>query len=576
MNFDTVTLAAVSNELAEAALGARIDKIAQPEPLELLIALYKNNYRCNLLISCDPNSARLHLVRGRRRPNPTIPPAFCMLLRKYLEGGTVIEISQPLGFCERVLKISVRTSERETVGLWVEVMGRQSNVVLVSEAGIILGCIKRVTSEMSRFREIRTGIPYAPPPKQLGYKRDPMEPLASFGVPAEPFISVEDAEKWLAATFKGVGTLIAKEAVLRSPDGDLTGETAWYGLNEVLNTVRLGDYHPVVYTDTLGQIVGAYPFPLKSIPAEQQRPIESISEALEEAYDAVLGDDTIEKQRAALLSSLRKAAKSAVRQLLDIREGLLSSEQADYLRENGDLLLANIGKQPAGSNEIIVEDYYASVQGVLRTVQLDPKTSIKENADRYYRRSRKAKDSKEFLSQRLIELESGLKQIEGAITEAESVTTLQSVQALAASIGGEIPQSQSTGTKDAIAKPSYEGHKIKSVKTPDGWEILVGENSTSNDYLTTKVASPNDIWLHARAVPSAHAVIRSQNRPMSVSLAAILLAAEQVARRSQAKHAGLVSVDYTLKKYVRKPRGSAPGQVTYTNEKTIDVIASEE
>jgi len=109
----------------------------------------------------------------------------------------------------------------------------------------------------------------------------------------------------------------------------------------------------------------------------------------------------------------------------------------------------------------------------------------------------------------------------------------------------------------------------------DGWEVLVGENATSNDYLTTKIAQSNDIWLHARAIPSAHAVIRSQNRPAAVSTAALRLAAEQVARRSDAKHAGLVPVDYTLKKHVRKPRGAAPGAVTYSHEKTIDVTPAE-
>ena len=119
--------------------------------------------------------------------------------------------------------------------------------------------------------------------------------------------------------------------------------------------------------------------------------------------------------------------------------------------------------------------------------------------------------------------------------------------------------------------PEFAGHKIRRYRSVDGWEILVGENATSNDYLTTRIASPNDIWLHARALPSAHAVIRSQNRPATVSLAAIKLAAEQVARRSDSRHARLTPVDYTLKKYVRKPRGAAPGAVTYSHEKTLDV-----
>ena len=123
------------------------------------------------------------------------------------------------------------------------------------------------------------------------------------------------------------------------------------------------------------------------------------------------------------------------------------------------------------------------------------------------------------------------------------------------------------------ATPDFEGHKIRRFTTPDGYEILVGESATANDFLTTRVASPNDWWLHVRAAVSSHVVIRTHGQPLQVPRAVLLQAAKFCAQHSQQKHSSLVSVDYTLKKFVRKPRGAAPGAADYTQEQTIDVSA---
>jgi predicted ribosome quality control (RQC) complex YloA/Tae2 family protein len=575
MNFDTMLLSAVTDELAQTVLGAKIDKVSQPEPLEVVFGLYKHNSRRNLLISADANSARAHFIKQRGRPNPATAPAFCMLLRKYLEGGMIEESTQPLGFCDRVLRLSIRGLQSDRYELWIEVMGRQSNIILTAKNGMILGAIKRVTAGMSRVREIRAGILYEPPPKQLGYKRDPMLPVSAMGLPEEEFAGEDEAEKWLTATFRGVGSLLAKEARLHRPTGPMTGENLWFGLNEMLNFVRLAEYSPQVYVDDTGHVSGAYPVELRSVPSQNQTKAATISEALEVAYDSVLSLDTLDKERAALVAALRKAHKAAERQALDLSEGLLNSENSESFRETGELLLANIGVGPHGATEIIVDDYFAETSGTKRNISMDPSLTVHQNAERYFRKFQKARDSRESLLERQSSLEKSIAELEHAIEAAIHAVTAQEITVLTEHLATDLGAThQNLPGKRQEASP-YDGHKIKTYRSPDGWEILIGENSTSNDFLTTKVASSSDIWLHARAVPSAHAVIRAQNRPASVSNAALMLAAEQVAKRSSAKHARLVSVDYTLKKYVRKPRGSAPGQVTYSNEKTIDVVAEE-
>jgi predicted ribosome quality control (RQC) complex YloA/Tae2 family protein len=117
----------------------------------------------------------------------------------------------------------------------------------------------------------------------------------------------------------------------------------------------------------------------------------------------------------------------------------------------------------------------------------------------------------------------------------------------------------------------FQGHKIRRIRLPQGYEVLIGETATANDFLLTKIAAPNDIWLHVRASASSHVVIRANNRPEAVPREVLEAAAVLCARHSGEKHASIVPVDYTLRKYVRKPRGSAPGYAHYEREVTLHV-----
>ena len=163
------------------------------------------------------------------------------------------------------------------------------------------------------MREVRAGIPYTPPPKQLGYKRDPMDPLSSISLPDVTFADRAEAEHWLTNTFKGVGTVLAKEAASRIPESSLNSQSAWFALNELLSLVRTGDFTPVVYRSENGQVLGAYPFRMVSVAARDQADANSMSEALEYAYSAHVEADTFDREQTALLVSLRKTLKGAVK-----------------------------------------------------------------------------------------------------------------------------------------------------------------------------------------------------------------------------------------------------------------------
>ena len=203
-------------------------------------------------------------------------------------------------------------------------------------------------------------------------------------------------------------------------------------------------------------------------------------------------------------------------------------------------------------------------------IELDEKLEPQANAERYFKRYRKARDSAVTAESRRAQIEGEIGRLTAASEEAESAKTVEALRQLRA---GAYERRRCCGrrSRPRSRRPSSLAIASGGSTTPDGWEILYGENSTSNDYLTQKVARPNDVWLHARQITGAHVVIRMAGRKPPVPRPVLLQAAKIAALNCDAKHSSLVPIDHTLRKFVHKPRGSAPGFVIYRNEKTIDV-----
>ena len=580
MIFDSLLLAAVRDELGKALVGGKVEKISQPDPLEIIFRFYHAGHKHDLLLSCDPQEARVHLTH-LKRDNPPTPPAFCGLLRKYLDGAWLDDVSMPLGFGERVLHLHFKAVDGAPYTLIAEIMGKHSNLILVTEAGTILGAAKTIGRGINRFRQILPGLSYVTPPRQRG-KRDPLAPLSTAEAEApwsDTPLSPEEAKDWLMTTWSGISPLLAQETLLRVEYDALTQQSLHHALTLLLTVVRVGDWMPRVWTDADGKTVGAYPIPLRSVPPGLQHGRESISVALDHAAGSIIRRDTFDRAKESLLAALHRTRKLREREAEELSQGLKNAGRAEEYRQTGDLLLTNQSQIQRGQALVSVPDYYAPPlpdgEPTMRFIVLDPTLGIHENAERFYKRSRKAETSAMTLRERRAQALEESALIAQAERETLQATTAVEINAIRASMGESLAhgaQPSGAGSQNQKpAPPDFEGHKIKRYRSVDGWEILVGENATSNDYLTTKVAASSDIWLHVRAATSAHGIIRAQNRPASVSPAALQQAAEMVAARSESKHSSLIPVDYTLKKYVRKPRKSAPGAVTYQNEKTLFV-----
>ena len=566
--YDSIVAASVTSELQHRITYAKIDKVYQPSALDIVLRMSTQHGRLSVFASANPVTPRLYITE-QKLENPKMAPAFCMLLRKYIEGGSVREVIQPLGATERVIQFNIRQHDSDDVRLIFEVMGRHSNIILVNTAGTVLGSIKSIGAKLTRVREVRTGLRYQSPPPQAG-KRDP---LIAYSAIEDGNIAGLDAQKWLQSEFAGISLTLAEEAVKRS-DTPATREHIAERVREIFADVTAGRVNPVLISD--GPPLSAYPIRLNSVDQELQIPYQSICGALDVAYYENEKQARFSEELGRLSTSLSKALAHREHELIKLSTQINDTGRGDDYRKQGDLILASQNLVQPGMDSVLLIDYFVVSGEVERLIALDRNLSAYENAEAYYRKARNLRNSLPELTIREKRVRTEAAVLKFALAEIQSFHTVDQlthlrihVDKLVANFSGRTIGAQPLiGTK---SQTRFDGHKIKSFVSDEGLEVLVGESASSNDYLTTRVAASSDIWLHVRASASAHGVIRTGRGTGDVPYSTIKFAAELVAARSESKHSQMIPVDYTIKKYVRKLRNSAPGAVTYQNEKTIYV-----
>ena len=561
--FDSFILRAVIHELAQILCGGVVQHISQPSETDLILTVRNRGENHSLLISIDTNFARIHLVHSKRA-NPPTPPSFCMLCRKYVEGLRIAAMTQR-NF-DRICDIELASSSGARYFLMAELMGKHSNLSLVDEGGIILDSMKHISHRLSRHREMLPGKPYVEPPTNPD-KISPWKLDAN--TLQESFNNEIPTKDQLLDRFEGMSPFLANEIVIRSASAGIG--SVW---QELFSSALATRYSPTVIRDhsQLGErYIGAYPVPSVQFTADSLHARSSMNMALEHYYSSAIANFKFDNLKHELTSTLKKELAYKDKQRNSLLRSLEEAGRADDYMKNGNLILANAHSIQPGAESVIVPDYFSEGSPDC-TIPLDIKLNARENADAYFKRYRKSRDGalrhKEFLET----VEAELVTIKSLLSQIEMAPNVDALSELRTEINGTglLRQSSSSETASKPA-PDYQGKKIRTHRTPDGWEILYGDNSEANDFLTAKVASPNDIWLHVRSNSSAHVVIRTKNSPQSVPKSILERAALIAAKHSAAKHSSVVPVDWTLKKYVRRPRGSASGAATYQNERTIYV-----
>ena len=522
--YDSESLAAVAEEL-RAYVGGKVQGVRQPNDTDVLLALY-NGGEAWLLLSAHPEFARAYLTT-RRPPGTPIPPTFCATLRARLEVGRLEAVEVPEG--ERILTLRFADGHR----LIAELMGKHSNVMLVNPEGRVVGALKWVSRNHS-VRPVVSGAPYLPPPV-LGRS----EPFSPPGKRRRGEGSSEDRGGRGEGPPQGSPVL----AKLRAAGGGT------------------GPWRPVLSPGN-----GAYPYSVAPLGLSEV-PRSSISVALETHYATAIPAAEATAIRMGLLTSLKRVLLARETAISGLDQAVAAGEKAGEWQRLGDLILAYGPSAPEGASGIDAWDY----EGNAVILSLDPELGWKANAERYFKRARKAKARLGEVREQGKRLREEASRVAILIERVEGASDVRTLEALREEArAARWLQVAAAQAKKPEARP-YEGHRVRELVAPGGWTVLYGESADANDYLTARVARSDDYWLHVRGGTSAHVVIQTRRTPDRVSREALEFAARVAARHSPSKHSGVVAVDYTLKKHVRKPRGAAKGSALYTHERTLHV-----
>jgi predicted ribosome quality control (RQC) complex YloA/Tae2 family protein len=608
--YDVLTIAAITDELSTTIGNGRVQRIGLVDARTIGAEVYAGGRRHYLLASADDRLPRLRLASTMPSLDPALITPFGLLLRKYVRGGIILGIDQPplerlvrFSIAKRQIPLKMRgdtsdldvpesleedldTDEPEEAGegieirhvsLYVELMGRHSNLILVDDDGLIMESAKRVTPDMSRLRVVLPRHRYVPPPPP-----DRLDPRGITPAIAELFLTglVPDAEfaRSFVSRFRGVSPTMAREIAYRiTGEAAATAATATPEMADALayETLRLlaslknGGWSPRIYRERSdegdGEIIGFTPVPMAHLAQNHdETSLASISEAAALAESATQRPSPRRhaQRRQRLLDAVSQARVKAERRLAALAGEAKRAAEAENLRRSGELIYAYLWQIEPGQRELAVEG---------ETVRLDPGLSANENAQAYFEQYRKAQSAEAQLPGLEAESEAEIAYLDHLATFIDQAPGFSELEALAAewsAVGGAEPG----GRPKRKAAP----RRPRPLVDAAGNSVYIGRSGPQNDLLTFEIAGPDDTWLHARGVAGSHVIVRwrvpgAPEEPETIAAAAALAAWYSAARES-----GGVEVDIARRRHVRKIKGGRPGLVTYRNEQTIRVLPAPE
>jgi len=561
MSFDGIVTRSICKELHNTFSSGRISKIYQPHASDLILVIRSQGTNRRLLISASAQFMRLHMTSWHIE-NPTEPPMFCMLMRKYLEGS-VIESIQQLDY-ERIVHIDIKgksdlgdTAHRRLI---IELMGKHSNIMLIDrETGKIIDAMKRLPAYANRHRTILPGHPYVLPPDQ--HKLNPATMTPDDLLQRLDFNSGK-LEQQLVANISGFSPLLAKEIMHRA--NIPTQQAVVSAFISVQKQIKEEQFQPQIIHQS-GAKDQFYVLPLTHIAGEVET-FNSPSDMLE-TYFSLKSEIDIVKQRASNLKHwLANEKKKNERKLDKLDATLREAEDASRFQLYGELLTAHMHLVKKGHETATVVNYYDPEQHTL-TIPLDPNRTPSENAQSFFKKYGKLKTARKIVEE----------QIKATHQEIDYFDTLlQQVASAGINDIDDIREEleEEGYLKQRISKTRKQKTRkltIERYTSSEGIPILVGKNNKQNEFLTNRHASAEDTWLHTKDIPGSHVVIRSKD----FGEATLLEAANLAAYFSKSSMSSSVPVDYTMIKHIHKPNGAKPGYVIYDHQKTIYVTPDE-
>ena len=576
MALDGIFLHHIKNEIKNEALHARVSQIYQPNRDELVIVLRTHDRSKKLLLSSRANSPRVNFC-VKTPENPAQPPMFCMLLRKRIGGGKLIDVRQ--AECDRILFLDFECinelGDTETLTIVCEIMGMYSNIIVINrETEIIIDSLKRVDLTMSSQRIVLPNIKYELPTPQ-----DKLNILESTPEQIVSKLRSLDSEmplnKALLKVIQGVSPIICREIeyrVCESATNRAKGIIADKLISELANLKTIAENCSgtpcIVYREDGRPLDNAFMLIKQYGNFAEVKTFDGFSKTLDEFYETRDSRERMRMKSQGLTKLLNNIRERTARKISKQQAELARCGEREQLRICGDLLQANLYRIERGSAFVDVENFYDE-QGKTLRIKLNPAISPAANAQKYYKDYQKAKNAEIVLAK---QIKKGNVEIEYIESVLDTVDRAENER--------ELSQIREELTEQGYLK-RQKGKQRQQAKLPplefessDGFRIFVGRNNRQNDKLTLKTAAKNDMWLHTKDIHGSHVIIESNGREISDK--AILEAAQLAAYNSKARNSDKVPVDYTLARYVSKPNGSKPGMVIYVNNKTIYVTPKQD
>ncbi|MBR3039060.1 MAG: NFACT family protein [Lachnospiraceae bacterium] len=550
MVFDGITVAAVVKELNDRLSAGRITKIAQPEKEEILITVKSQVATERLFINASASMPSIYLT-DENKPSPMTAPNFCMVLRKHLQGGKVLGVTQP--GLERVVRIRVEHLDEmgdvcERV-LIFELMGKHSNLILTDANGVILDAIKHVSAFVSSVREVLPGRNYFIPNTE-----EKSDMLSLYKEENAFYKSFENAMKKPFPIYKRIYTsytgISPQTAMELCNKANVDGERDF----------RSEDEKKALFEELR-----------KLTEKVANGNLEPVSEALVTYYSEKNKADVMRSKSADLKHHLQTILERDYKKLDLQKKQFQDAEDREKYRICGELLNAYGHQIEDGSDKAEVFDYYENKN---RIIKLDPEKTVSENAVRYYEKYNKCKRTAVALSEQIRENEEEIEYLEGILTYislAGSEDDLAQIRAelwergFVKRLGNTYAVKQGGKGKKGVSK--LPKAKPLHIRTEDGYEIYIGRNNLQNEAVTFDIATGNDWWFHAKGVPGAHVVVKcpsaNQAKEWDMPDEIFELAGALALANSKNKDMEKGEVDYLRKKNVKRPNNAAYGFVVY-------------
>jgi len=591
MSLDSIALEAIRKELLDKFKEGKIISLIQikkykivievkPDKLFALNDINKKSETFYIHISIDPSLSEIYFTKLENKQK-TISSPFLALLQNQLKGGKILDIEH--SDFDRILHFIIRPYQKfgkvQNKILVVEFMGKHGNMILLKEDKSIETAIKLIDFNISRHREIMPGKLYIPPPSQ-----NKLNPLK---ISREDFLNIftlsaknKDLSLWklIQDSFIGISPQSAKEVVLQanlSPEMNISKASAedfemlWISFNKIIINIKNYNFQPALFLDPLSKKIEAWSIiDSMQFPKYHKQTFTNANSCLESLFTELEKEREILSIQNKLDQIIRKNMLKINNKINDCQKKLEEVKNCENYKISGELIKANLSGIKRGDREINVINYYSPRQENI-IIPLNDKLSPLENARLYFKKYRKTKDSFQIIFEQLKNHQQKL----GQLTELQKLYEQESnsLPNLLKIYNNLTKLGWAKKTTAPLKKTKNETNRLQPAKyiSKDGWEIYVGKNNLQNDFLTFKLASGNDTWLHAKNIQGSHIIIKNKGSKQSLPLDTLIQAANLAAYFSKAKKADKVLVDYTFKKYVKKPKNAKPGMVIYSQEKSL-------